>query len=304
MSRILVTGGSGFVGNALVRRLMTDGHEVFITGRSNEQPTKAACISYTFHDIDWNSISPIDVVFHQAAITNTTHKPDRDFYFVNVQCSKALFGDAVRHGVKTIVYASSCAVYGQSQEPLREEDANPSTPINAYGRSKILFDEWAIPWAKEQNILVVGLRYSNVYGMGECHKGKSASMIYQLMQQMLSGKPKLFKWGEQARDFVHIKDVINANLLATTAKTSSVVNVGSGKATTFNQIIELLNKALKTNHSPEYFDNPYIGNYQNYTVCDLNKSNSVMNYTLKINLEEGIEDYVKNVLSYSSSQHD
>jgi ADP-L-glycero-D-manno-heptose 6-epimerase len=289
--RILVTGGSGFVGSALVRRLT--GHEVIITGRNNEQHTNSPCISYTFHDLDWKTISPIDIVFHQAAITDTTYKPDEDFYFVNVLCAQALFNDALFHGCKKFVYASSCAVYGASEKPFKETDATPSTPINAYGSSKILFDEWAMPWGREHNVNVVGLRYSNVYGEGEGHKGKSSSMIYQLMQQMKSGRPRLFKWGEQQRDFVHIDDIIDANLLAAEVKESGVFNVGSGNPTSFNKIVAILNEVLGTNHEPEYFDNPIATSYQNYTSCDLTKSTQILGYTPKANLKEGIERYVK-----------
>lgn len=301
MSRILITGGSGFVGSALVRRLVSQGHEVLITGRAKEQTINTPCLSYTFHDLDWNTISPIDIVYHQAAITNTTHKPDKDFYFVNVQCAKTLFYDALRHGCKKIVYASSCAVYGKSDKPFREEDANSSTPINAYGSSKILFDEWAIPWGQENGILVVGLHYSNIYGVGEEHKGHSSSMIYQLMQQMRSGPPRLFKWGEQKRDFVHIDDVVGANLLAACSKECGVFNVGSGNPTSFNRIVEVLNKIMGTNYTPDYIDNPIAAHYQNFTQCDLTKSTAVLGYRPKVELEEGVAGYVKNASGCSSS---
>ena len=285
------------MGSALVRRLIGLGHEVLITGRSSEQQTNTPCLSYTFHDLNWRAISPIDVLYHQAAITNTTHKPDQDFYFVNVQCAKTLFYDALRHGCRKLIYASSCAVYGRSEQPFKETDANPNTPINAYGSSKILFDEWAIPWGQENDAIVVGLRYSNVYGCGEGHKGKSSSMIHQLMQQMRVGRPRLFKWGEQRRDFVNVDDVVDANLLASESKESGVFNIGSGQPASFNRVVEILNEAMNKNLEPEYFDNPILSNYQNYTECDLAKSTMILGYVPKIDLRSGIHQYVKNILT-------
>lgn len=279
--RCLVTGGSGFIGSVLVRCLLDLGHEVLITGRQNEQKVSAPCLSYTFHDLHWKSISPIDIVFHQAAITDTTHKPEKDFYFVNVHCAKDFFEKALLHGCKKFIYASSCAVYGTSHQPFHEKETNPS---NAYGASKLQFDQWAIPWGEENKVSVIGLRYSNVFGNGEEHKGKSASMIYQLMQQMKVGRPRLFKWGEQQRDFVHIDDVVDANLLASETKATGVFNVGSGRATSFNQIVAILNKVLGTNWEVEYFDNPYEG-YQEFTQCDLEKSNKILGYSPKGDIE-------------------
>lgn len=297
--RCLVTGGTGFIGSCLVRKLISLGHKVFITGRANEQDTNIPCLSYTFHDLNWKTISPIDIVFHQAAITNTTHKPDSDFYFVNVQCSKTLFFDAARHGCRKFIYASSCAVYGNQKPPFHELEANELTPINPYGASKMLFDQWAISWAKV-GLSVIGLRYSNVYGpIGESHKGESASMIYQLMCQMREGRPRLFKWGEQERDFIHVDDCVHANLLAIETKGSGVFNIGAGKSTSFNRIVELLNKSMKTSLSPEYIDNPFEGSYQNHTVCDLSQAKQFLGYEPQITVENGIEDCVRTTSSCS-----
>lgn len=290
--RILVTGGTGFIGSAVTRELKARGHAVYITGRKNEQDVDTPCLGYTFHNIDWSAIDPIDVVFHQAAITDTTHEPDSDFYFVNVHYAKNLFYEAARHGVKRIVYASSCAVYGSLPSPFREEDATVDTPINPYGSSKLIFDQWAMPWAKEAGIIACGLRYSNVYGPGEEHKGKSASMIWQLARQLIEGKnPKLFKWGEQERDFVHIDDVVNANMLAAESPQSGVFNVGYGAATSFNDIIKILKDYLGIDRPTDYIDNPIADKYQNRTVCDLTKSTSVLGYRPQTGVYDGIRRY-------------
>jgi len=117
-------------------------------------------------------------------------------------------------------------------------------------------------------------------------------MIYQLYQQMSAGKnPRVFKWGEQYRDFIYVKDVVTANLKAMKYKGSGVFNVGTGKPATFNEVIEALNKAMKKKLSPEYFDNPY-GFYQDRTHADMALSLSALKFTAKYDICKGINDYV------------
>lgn len=281
--RILITGATGFIGSCLTKKLVSLGHTVFTTGKSNEQNINTQCISYTFHDINWSAISPIDAVFHQAAISDTTHPNPSDFYLVNVDYSKILLEQAITHNCKNFIYASSCAVYGACLPPFKEEDANSKTPLNHYGLSKYCFDEIAMTFNK---INIVGLRYSNVYGLGENHKNKSSSMIYQLIKQRKN--PKLFKYGEQKRDFIHIDDVIDANLLALNS-ISGIYNVGSGIATSFNEVVDIIHDGKV---KITYIDNPYKESYQNYTLCDLTKSNKLLKYEPKITLKNGIKSYI------------
>jgi ADP-L-glycero-D-manno-heptose 6-epimerase len=286
---ILITGGSGFIGSALVKSLSN--HEVSITGRSNEQDTKCPCLSYTFHDLNWKSIPAFDVIFHQGAVANTLHPNQEDFYLVNFQYSKELFEKATECGCKHFVYASSCAVYGNAPSPFSED--GPTTPLNAYGASKAVFDDWVIPWSQQAGVVAVGLRYSNVYGCGENHKGKSASMIWQLAKQIYTGQqPEIFKWGEQCRDFVYIDDVVQANLLAWKMNKSNVFNVGSGKATSFNEIISIIQRILNTHLDTKYKDNPIEEYFQTHTVCNLKKSQTMLGYNPEFDIEKGIEKYL------------
>ena len=120
-----------------------------------------------------------------------------------------------------------------------------------------------------------------MYGPGEAHKGATASMIYQLAGQIRAGKrPRIFKYGEQRRDFVHIKDVVEATLLAAAADRSGIYNVGSGRATSFNDVVGLLNKALGTDRDPDYFDNPYPF-YQPHTEADVARARAELGYAPK-----------------------
>ncbi len=287
MARILLTGGTGFVGNAIFRSLVSKGHELIVTGRNNEQATSCPCISYTFSDLNWNSISPIDIVIHQAAITNTRHMPVSDFYVVNYDQSRKLYNDALKNGVKKFIYASSCAVYGKG--PFTEDSHGP---LNDYGMSKYMFDEW-ISW-QNNSMTTIGLRYSNVYGSGEGHKDKSASMIWQLANQMKDGKkPQLFKYGEQSRDFVYIDDVVHANMLAMGAFKNGIYNIGSGKPTSFNEIFYTLKRVLNINTEVEYIDNPFVKQYQEFTSCDLYNANRDLGYYPSVFIDEGVERYFK-----------
>jgi len=121
-------------------------------------------------------------------------------------------------------------------------------------------------------------------------------MIWQLANQMKDyQRPRIFKWGEQKRDQVYVKDVVQANLLALKAKRNAIVNIGSGQATTFNEIIRVLNKVLGTELEPEYIDNPYVGFYQDYTQADLTLAQKIIGYLPQWGFEEAVKDYMKEV---------
>ena len=141
---------------------------------------------------------------------------------------------------------------------------------------------------------LVGLRYFNVFGPRENFKGKMSSMIYQLARQMKAGKnPRIFKYGEQKRDHIYVKDIVDATIKAASYKSFGIFNVSTGIKTSYNQLIHYLNKTLGTDYSPEYFDNPYIDSYQNVTVADMLKTESELKFASKYSVLEGIKDYMK-----------
>ncbi|HDD43294.1 MAG TPA: NAD-dependent epimerase/dehydratase family protein, partial [Candidatus Desulfofervidus auxilii] len=169
-------------------------------------------------------------------------------------------------------------------------------PCNIYGFSKWIADCIAREYMKITDSLIVGLRYFNVFGPKEDYKGKMASMVWQLAQQIKAGlRPRIFKWGEQKRDQVYVKDVVRANLLALKAKKSCIVNIGSGKAISFNKIVKVLNEVLGKNLEPEYIDNPYVGYYQEYTQADLTLAKEILGYTPQWTFEDAVRDYMKTV---------
>lgn len=118
-------------------------------------------------------------------------------------------------------------------------------------------------------------------------------MIYQLARQMMSGNPRLFEFGEQKRDYIYVKDVVRANLLASAAGASCIVNCASGRATTFNRLVEILNSELGLDRKPEYFPNPFGANYQSDTRCDTAEAAERIGFEAAFGIEEGIRDYVE-----------
>ena len=295
--RVLVTGGAGFIGSNLLKRLAADGHTVVaLDDFSSGDWTNL--IDFTGDVITCDvatdagrldALQPFDVIFHQASITDTTVMDQRKMMHNNVEGFRNLLDLAGRWGSR-VVWASSAATYGRGPAPMKESD--PARPLNVYGYSKLAMERLAEQWAPRLKHPIVGLRYFNVYGAGENHKGKFASMIGQLARQMRAGKrPRIFTDGEQKRDFVYIDDVVAANLAAMNARTTGVFNVGSGTAASFNRVVFELNRVLKIDLQPEYFDNPYSF-FQTWTEAELTKSREILRYQPRFfDIRKGIEAY-------------
>ncbi len=297
--KALVTGGAGFIGSNLALTLQEKGWEVVILDDFSSGDYRnllgfyGDVVAESVLDVDLNRFADCDAIFHQAAITDTTVRDQKLMMQVNMEGFRRFIDFAVRHRIP-FIYASSAGTYGNISGPQREDMAG--TPANIYGFSKWINDCVARQYMKISSSLIVGLRYFNVFGPREQYKGKMASMVWQLAIQMKSGqRPRIFKWGEQKRDQVYVKDVVYANLLALRAKQSCIVNVGSGKATTFNRIVEVLNQVLGTNYEPEYIDNPYIGHYQDYTQADLTLAQKMLGYKPQWTFEDAVADYMKSV---------
>lgn len=300
--KILITGGAGFIGSNLASEFQSKiaANDVIILddlssgNENNIEDFKGEFITGKIEDEDFIKKlagKNIEAIFHQAAITDTTVK-DRDLMMgVNVSGLKHILLLAQKEKA-VVVYASSAGVYGNGDIPMKEDQE--LLPHNLYAESKIEADKLAVGFSKETSLPVMGLRYFNVYGPRESYKNIAASMILQLSRQMKGGKnPRIFKHGEQARDFIYVKDIVAANLKAMEARKSGVVNVGTGKMTTFNRMIEILNEVLGTSYPPEYFDNPY-GFYQDYTQADTVLAKELIGFEAKYSIEEGIKEYIKN----------
>jgi len=300
--RILVTGGAGFIGSNLARHLGGLGHDVVATDSflsaswTNLSDFAGDVLTLKDHD-DVESVRRLgefDVIFHQASITGViaadgsacgdAHRMMRN----NVETFRTLLDWAVESKAR-VVWASSCSVYGRGAVPMKESQS--PDPLNTYAFSKLCMERLAGRYASKLSHPIVGLRYSNVYGPGEAHKGKLASMIHQLAKQMRAGaRPRIFKAGEQRRDFVYIDDVVEANLLATRTSESGNYNAGAGRSWSFNEVVAELNRVLKTSLEPDYFENPY-GFTQDWTETDQTLAQQKLGYEPGFDLRAGIEAY-------------
>jgi ADP-L-glycero-D-manno-heptose 6-epimerase len=226
-----------------------------------------------------------------ASITDTTdHNQFRQTHD-NVESFRRLLRFA-RPNKTRVVYASSAATYGNATSASSESSS--AAPSNVYAFSKAIMDNVARRAADEdKDWIIVGLRFFNVYGPREAHKGVPASMIYHLSRQMTAGqRPRIFKHGEQQRDFVYVKDIVQGCIRGFEALKSGIYNLGSGKARSFNDLVQILNDVLGTNLKPEYIDNPHA-HYQNFTQADLTKVREALRYEPRYSFEEGVADYMK-----------
>lgn len=231
-----------------------------------------------------------DYIFHEAAISDTTVAEQDLMIKTNVNAYKNLLLIALKHNAN-MIYASSAATYGDSDvfEVGHEE------PNNVYGFSKVMMDNISYEYIKKQkNINIVGLRYFNVYGKGEFFKNKTASTVVQFGHQLLAGnKVKLFEGSDKIlRDFIYIEDVIQANIKAMKSEKSGVYNVGTGKARSFQDIADCVQKELGLSLEYEYIPNPFIGQYQFFTQANIDDTKEFLGYEPRFSLENGIKDYI------------
>ncbi len=296
--KYLVTGGAGFIGSNIAKTLEAQGHEVTVLDDFSKNGHFKNLIGFKGDVItaDLFEYMPTDMyfdaIFHEAAITDTTVMDQKAMMEQNVEAFKNLLNFAAENEIKKVIYASSAATYGNG--PVPNVETQPTHPENVYGFSKVIMDNVARQFAEDNNdMTIIGLRYFNVYGPGEYFKGKMASMVYQLYNQMKAGKrPRVFKYGEQQRDFVYVKDIVKINLCAlNNGKDTGVYNAATGIPRDYNAIIACLNKELGTNLEPEYIDNPYPF-FQLKTQADMTLAKEKLGYEPDYSLEAGIADYV------------
>lgn len=296
--KLLVTGASGFIGSNLCLQLEANGHNVTAVVHNKNTISNLDGFSgqVTEHDVSeptyWQSLDGnFDAVLHQAACTDTTVY-DEDFMMRQNLGTFTRLLKWAEHTGTDIIYASSAATYGSASAP--QTVGKNEGAINIYGESKLKQDELTRSKLDSTPIKIIGLRYFNVYGPREAHKGKMASMIYQLAQQIKAGKnPRIFTDGNQMRDQIYVGDIVQANLCALKAdkNKSGIYNAGTGNAVSFNLIIQELNRVMGTNLLPEYVENPYGGKYQEHTQADITEANAKLGFKPKFSLRSGIQTY-------------
>ena len=302
MRNILVTGGAGFIGSNLTLALQNkypDAHIVVVDDfRSgsfkNLEGFRGDFVAADVSRLDWAAQfqgPAFDAIFHEASITDTTEHNQLLQSHDNIEGFRRLL-EFAKPTQTPIVYASSAATYGLAAGINQENQ--PPAPANVYGFTKVQLDNLGRFYAQRSPAWrIVGLRYFNVYGPREAHKGKMSSMMWQLYGHMKAGKrPRVFKSGEHQRDFVYVKDVVALTMHALTAPRSNIYNCGSGHAFSFNQVIAELNKNLGTNLEPDYFDNPYSSFYQPHTEADMTLARTELKFSPQYPPAAGIADYV------------
>ncbi len=301
-NKLLVTGGAGFVGSNLTLALQAKYPEARLTViddfRSGDFKNLAGYrgdfVAQNLATLDWREQfgdEKFDAIFHLASITDTTLHDQFAQTHDNVESFRRLLKFA-RPNKTRIIYASSAATYGAVKGASNEESG--AAPANVYAFSKVIMDNIARRAAAEtSDWILVGLRFFNVYGPREAHKGVPASMVYHLSKQMTAGqRPRIFKHGEQQRDFVYVKDIVQGCLRALEAKQSGIYNLGSGQARSFNDLVKILNDSLGKNFAPEYIENPHA-HYQNFTQADLTNARNALGYEPQFSFEDGVADYMK-----------
>ena len=301
-ANFVVTGGAGFIGSNLTLALQEQFPKASLTViddfRSGDFKNLAGYrgdfVAQNLATLDWReqfSQKKFDAIFHLASITDTTNHNQFEQVHDNVESFRRIL-DFARRTETRIIYASSASTYGPASKASTE--SNGAAPSNVYAFSKTIMDNIAMREAKENpDWVIIGIRYFNVYGPREAHKGIPASMVYHLSRQMKAGqRPRIFKHGEQKRDFVYVKDAVDGSIRALNAKASGIYNLGSGQARSFNELVEVLNKTLGTNFQPDYIDNPHA-HYQNFTLADLTRTRSVLGYEPIFPLEDGVRDYIQ-----------
>ncbi len=314
---ILITGGAGFIGANLAfyfQENHPDAHVVVLDSfRSGETLSNGNLKSFGHFknligfsgevisgDINDKALLAklerdydFDYIFHEAAISDTTALEQDLMIRTNLNAYKDLLDMAVRQGAN-MIYASSGATYGNAPSP---QTVGREAPQNVYGFSKLMMDHLSRDYIQKEKIGIVGLRYFNVYGPREYFKNKTSSMVVQFGHQILSGKnPKLFEGSDEIlRDFIYIEDVVQANILAMHPKENGIYNVGTGKARSFQSIVDILQDQLAIHTPCEYIPNPFVGRYQFHTEADIGSTMRGLGYKSRFELEEGIKAYLPEI---------
>lgn len=308
MNLCLVTGGAGFIGSHIARRLLKLGRRVrildnFATGRRENIADIERQIDLVVGDMTDPAtcdrcVAGVDVVFHLAAIASvprSVEKP-RDSHHANVNGTFNILLAAKNAGVQRVVYSASSSAYGDTPTLPKHESMRP-LPISPYAVSKLAGELYASSFAQVYGLATLSLRYFNVFGPRQDPKSQYAAVIPAFVTRMLRGeRPIVFGDGEQSRDFCYIDNVVDANLLAGgvlegpggPAKIAGeVVNIACGQRTSLNQMIAMINAELGTNIEPEYREKRR-GDVRD-SLADISEAKRVIGYDPKIQFTEGLK---------------
>jgi len=304
---IVVTGGAGFIGSNIVKGLNEAGEEniIVVDNLSNaEKHLNLNSLSIAdYIDKDeflqkLNKFQKVSAIFHQGACSSTTEQDGKYMMSNNYEYSKTLLNYCLENSID-FLYASSASVYGNGKAGFVEK-REAEYPLNVYGFSKFAFDNYVrrvLPQVKSQ---VLGLRYFNVYGPQENHKGRMASVAFHLFHQLQeTEKMKLFEGSRSfRRDFIHVADTVKINLHFYESKTSGIFNAGTGKARSFEDIATTLQSLHGSGEIESIpFPEDLRGKYQEFTEAGLDKLRAAGYSSEFMSLEEGVQQYYEQLSS-------
>ncbi len=294
-SRVLVTGGAGFIGSNLANHLAQDNDVVAVDdcylGTPENLDESVEFVEASVLDDDLPT--DVDVVFHLAALSSyAMHEDDPTRGArVNVEGFVNTVDQARRDGCETVVYASTSSIYGSRTEPSPED--MPVAVNTGYEASKLARERYGEYFRNHYGLNVAGLRFFSVYqgyGGAEEHKGEYANVIAQFADDIAHGRaPKLYGDGEQTRDFTHVSDIVRGIEATADHQLNGVYNLGTGEAYDFNTVVEMLNDELGTDIDPEYVENPIPDDvYVHDTCADFSKMQEATGWEPEIEFKEGI----------------
>jgi UDP-glucose 4-epimerase len=301
-----VTGGAGFIGSHSVDRLIAEGSEVIVidnfdTGQpsnlSDHKNLRIVKGDIRDYALVKRTLKDVDAVLHEAALVSVVLSVQDPIVAneINVAGTLNLLKASSDFGVKRFVYASSAAVYGNTSGAQKKEDM-PTDPASPYGISKLAAEKYAKIFHELYGLETVSLRYFNVYGPRQRFDEKSAygSVISIFLDRVLKNMPPVIHGdGMQTRDFVYVKDVVEANMLALNKSNAvgNVFNIGTGKRTTVNKVAQLLKQITKKKNLKNTHANPRPGDVR-HGYADISKAEKTLGYKPKYSIEQGLTELV------------
>jgi len=305
MSNILVTGGAGFIGSYIVDKLLADGHEVTVmdnisTGRlenvSHHQDNE--CFHFIKGDVlDYEivkeSVKDQDVVFHEAALTSVPFsvKHPINTNEINVNGTLNLLKSSLDANIKRFIFASSAAVYGKKNVPPMKEDYH-KFPKSPYAVSKIAGEYYVKLFYELYGLETICLRYFNVYGpRARSNQGVISIFINQLIK---NNRPIIYGDGEQTRDFISVQDVAEANILTLQNQNAvgEVINIGSGKGTSINEVFSIISSTLNKKDIKPIYKKSRIGDVR-HGHADIRKARDLLYFNPTISIKDGIKNCIE-----------
>jgi UDP-glucose 4-epimerase len=307
MSNVLVTGGAGFIGSHLTEALLREGHRVrvlddFSTGKRENLifDKEYASLEIVEGDIRYLAIcqeamKSMEHVFHQAALPSVQRSVEDPLgsNAVNSGGTLNILFAAREEKVKRVVYASSSSVYGDTPTLPKDEEM-PSNPLSPYALQKYIGEEYCRLFYQLYGLETISLRYFNIFGPRQDPNSIYSAVIPKFIDALLQGsRPTIFGDGEQSRDFTYIENVVQANLLAMSAKHlhGEAINVACAERTSLNQLVSVLHKILGSKLPPVY-EEPRKGDVR-HSLADIRKGKEILNYEPKVGIELGLEKTVE-----------